>query len=39
MIRHSEITQLTIQEKQHIKYLFHRLLSMIILVVDKKHNK
>lgn len=34
-IRHSETTQTEISGKNHLKYLFHRLLSMIILVIDE----
>lgn len=34
-IRHSEHNQIEIQDSKHYKYLFHRLLSMIILVTNK----
>lgn len=34
-IRHSEIKQIEIQDNKHVKYLFHRLLSMIILVTNE----
>lgn len=32
-IRHSEVTQIEIKEKTHVDYLFHRLFSMILLLI------
>jgi len=37
-IRHSEVTQTAIQDPSHLDYLFHRLLSMIILLIKTKRN-
>ncbi len=35
-IRHSEVTQTTITDSMHVDYLFHRLFSMIQLVLQKR---
>lgn len=35
-IRHSEITQIEIERIEHFDYLFHRLLSMILLILQNK---
>lgn len=35
-IRHSEVSQIAITDPSHLDYLFHRLLSLIILLLKKK---
>lgn len=35
-IRHSEVNQKEIERMEHFEYLFHRLLSMILLLMDTK---
>jgi hypothetical protein len=35
-IRHSEVTQSTVMDSSHIDYLFHRLFSMIQLLLKKR---
>jgi hypothetical protein len=35
-IRHSEINQTELERMEHFDYLFHRLLSMILLLVNKR---
>jgi hypothetical protein len=38
-IRHSEVTQTAIQYPPHLDYLFHRLLSMIILLLNTRKSQ
>ena len=35
LIRHSETSQVHVQESKHVDYLFHRLFAMIRLLIDK----